>query len=485
VDQPAKSSSVTRSSVPATRRGTPGHPLGSDPYTDPRSQHATEVEPDALAAGDTIVAAFQVGRYRDGGSTNIGVATSTDRGVTWTALQLPGITTAEGGHFDRVSDPSVAFDAKHGVWLVTSLAISAPPGGSPAGAAVVVNRSRDGITWEPAVTVAAAPPGGFLDKNWTASDNNPNSPFFGNSYTVFDDNGSGDLVQLTTSTDGGRTWSAPQTTPDQFTGLGGEPVVQPDGTVIIPMVDGGESSVWSVVSKDGGRTWSSANPVSDVQAHDNSGGLRTGPLPSTGIDASGRVYVVWQDSRFRKGGSTNDLVMSTSDDGVSWTTPVRIPIDPVTSGVDHFIPGLGVDPATSGNSAHLALSYYYYPKGNCAAAACELRAAIITSTDGGATWSVPQDLTGPMKLAWIPQTTQGSMVGDYMATTFDAAGKAHPVFAVASAPTRGKLDVAMASPPGGLSLPVGVNPAEAAPAGMFSTPTQFQKSPDGPGDLDL
>jgi hypothetical protein len=36
----------------------------------------------------------------------------------------------------------------------------------------------------------------------------------------------------------------------------------------------------------------------------------------------------------------------------------RIPIDPVSSSVDHFIPGLGVDPTTFGGCAKLALAYY-------------------------------------------------------------------------------------------------------------------------------
>ena len=43
--------------------------------------------------------------------------------------------------------------------------------------------------------------------------------------------------------------------------------------------------------------------------------------------------------------------MSTSSDGSNWTAPVGIPIDAVTSTVDHFIAAIAVDPATSGGSA--------------------------------------------------------------------------------------------------------------------------------------
>ena len=63
--------------------------ISSDPYTNPTSQHRTEVEPDTLSAGSTIVSAFQVGRFFNGGASNIGFATSTDGGHSWTNGFLP------------------------------------------------------------------------------------------------------------------------------------------------------------------------------------------------------------------------------------------------------------------------------------------------------------------------------------------------------------------------------------------------------------
>ena len=41
---------------------------------------------------------------------------------------------------------------------------------------------------------------------------------------------------------------------------------------------------------------------------------------------------------------------------MTWTAVTRIPIDDVTSTVDHFIPGIGIDPATSGATAHVGNS---------------------------------------------------------------------------------------------------------------------------------
>ena len=112
----------------------------------------------------------------------------------------------------------------------------------------------------------------------------------------------------------------------------------------------------------------------------------------------------------------------------------RVPIDPTTSGVDHFIPGIAVDRATSGSSAHLALAYYYYPVSNCSADTCQLTVGFVSSLDGGATWTPPTRVAGPMSLSWIADTDQGPMVGDYISTSFTADGKAHPAVRHRQAP---------------------------------------------------
>src|SRR5205823_3551762 len=93
--------------------------ISADPYTQSTckasstTNHHTEVEPDTFSNGSTIVATFQVGRVFDGGSCDIGFATSTNNGGAWTNGLLPGTTVFEGGPYDRISDPAVAFDASH------------------------------------------------------------------------------------------------------------------------------------------------------------------------------------------------------------------------------------------------------------------------------------------------------------------------------------------------------------------------------------
>src|SRR2546429_9292927 len=57
-----------------------------DPFTNPTSQHATELEPDTFAYGGTVVATFQVGRFFNGGATDIGFVRSGKGGVVGCAL---------------------------------------------------------------------------------------------------------------------------------------------------------------------------------------------------------------------------------------------------------------------------------------------------------------------------------------------------------------------------------------------------------------
>jgi hypothetical protein len=378
------------------------------------------------------VAAFQTGRYNDGGASNVGWATSTDGGANWVHGFLPGTTVfaSPPGPYQRVSDPVVAYDLEHDVWMVSTLAIN-----NTVGVAVLVNRSTDGgLTWGLPVVVSSKP-SGFYDKNWIACDNWATSPFFGNCYTTWDDANLGNRLYNSTSTDGGLTWGPKKATRNSSTGIGGQPLIQPNGRVHIVGANafGGSIIVWS--SANGGGSWTRSRNISNVSAHTVAGGLRAPTyLPSSDVDASGKLYVTWADCRFRSGCSANDIVMTTSMDGISWTPVARIPIDPTTSGVDHFIPGFVADPATSGGTARLALAYYYYPVSSCNSSTCQLSVGFVSSLDGGASWSAPLTVDGPDTLSWIANTTQGRMVGDYISTSF-AGPNAVPVWSGASAPS--------------------------------------------------
>jgi hypothetical protein len=442
---------VVPQAVPAKNGGVKLKKLSVDPFTNTSSQHKTEVEPDVASYGNTLVATFQQGRFPDGGASDIGWATSVDGGATWKHGSLPGITNiaSPSGTYDADTDPAVAYDSVHGLWLIASLPLIGT-GSNSIGQEPIISASTDGLHWNNPVLVTPNN-GDFIDKSWITCDNWSTSKYLGHCYTEFDDVYEGDAEQMSTSTNGGKTWTSPFPV-GQF-GLGGQPLALPNGTAIVPYLDD-TGNIWSFSSTNGGQSWGSPVQIAAVNSHGVNGELRTETLPSAAIDGSGKVYVVWQDCSFRSGCSSNDIVMSTSTDGTHWSAKARIPIDQTTSGVDHFIPGIGADVTTGGSTGHLALTYYYYPSANCSFSTCQLTAGSVTSEDGGNTWSAPTTLTKPISMSWIASTDQGVMVGDYIATAF-AGGKAFGVFANAKAPKNGKFDEYMVTPKGGLTAAEG------------------------------
>ena len=399
--------------------------VARDGYRAP-AQHATIAEPDTFSWGNVVVTAFQAGRFRDGGAVNTGWATSRDAGRTWRSGLLPALTVASrpAGRWRRASDPVVAYDAAHGVWLIASLAFSAGDA-----AAVVVSRSTDGLNWGAPVTVVEAPsrPDLVLDKEWIVCDSGALSAHRGSCYVAYSDFRSV-RMEFQASRDGGLTWEPPVATPDNAgrASMRGrwapapQPVVQPDGDLIVPYYD--ETRVASARSADGGRSFSPSVTVAPT-AFKPTPDLRAPPLPSAEVDRAGTVYVVWPDCRARPSCGFDDLVLSSSADGISWSPATRIPIVPRSSRSDLVIPGLAVDRSRTGR---LAVAYYVFRS------AALLDVGFISSSNGGRSWSPPRRLNAQtMRLDWIAQAG-GAMVGDYISASF-AGGRAVAAFPVATA----------------------------------------------------
>ena len=382
-----------------------------DRHTNAESQHESEVEPDSQTVGQTTVSVFQVGRNRTGGAASIGFSTSKDGGRTWREGILPGLTvnSTPRGPSARASDPVVAYDAAHGVWLANTLAIAADA------TRLTIHRSADGLTWSGPIDASITPGQNLAyDKNWLTCDNGATSPFRGRCYLAYTLVGEReDDLAVQRSDDGGRTWSPPVTLHIPVTGV--IPVVRPDGMLVLVFWSLRTGMV-AVPSTDGGVTLGQSILISDLQAHDAKP-FRAPPLVAADVDTSGRVLAVWQDCRFRPACTANDVVFSRSADGTTWSAPTR-----VTSGRNVVLPTIGVEPG----SGRLAIAYYVIqPNG--------IDAELVTSTDG-VRWSTPQRLNPRrMPLAWLPETTLGRMLADYIGVSWSR-GRPLIVYALASPP---------------------------------------------------
>ena len=398
--------------------------LSLDPYANADSQHETAVEPDSDSFGNAVVAAFQVGRRDGGAAANIGTAVSRDGGRTWTRSTLPGTTVnaSPPGPEVGASDPVVAYDAAHSAWLVGTLTIER------SFSHVEVARSTDGQHWSAPVQAAGGP---ALDKEWLACDNGTSSPFRGRCYLEYSDDQVGTTVSQY-STDGGATWSTPVRAGTILVGT--QPVIQPNGTLVVVAGDYRDEDALSgtmaaLRSTDGGNTFTRFD-ISDLQASDNTP-MRAISLPSVAVDSNGTIYASWSDCRFRTACASNDLVLSTSTDGATWTAPTRIS----TNG-SAFIPGLAADPSHPGALAVVYAHYY----GSCLTQGpCTLGISFEQSRDGGKTWTAPQRLDAqPFSTNWLPHAEGGRMVGDYFSTSY-AGSRVVPVFALATSPLNGRF----------------------------------------------
>jgi hypothetical protein len=111
------------------------------------------------------------------------------------------------------------------------------------------------------------------------------------------------------------------------------------------------------------------------------------------------------------------------------------------------------------------VTYHFYPVTGCTASTCRLDVGFISSPTGGTSWTTATQLAGPMTLSWLPSTTQGRMVGDYISTSY-AGGKAHGVFEVASAPSGGVFNQATYTPATGLASALAPSASVLTPSGL-------------------
>src|SRR5207244_9026754 len=105
---------------------------------------------------------------------------------------------------------------------------------------------------------------------------------------------------------------------------GSQPLTLPNGNVVVPLDSASETQLGYTISTNGGVKFGNAFVIANITAFNDPGNIRSGPLPSAEISGDGKIYVVWEDCRFRSGCSTKDLVYTTSTNGSTWTAVQRI-----------------------------------------------------------------------------------------------------------------------------------------------------------------
>jgi len=275
------------------------------------------------------------------------------------------------GGFGQTSDPSVAFDTLGNVFY-GMVAFDLGLGGLALGGAIQVSRSSDGgRTFAGPVEVERSTTDAIEeDKPYLTVDTNPGSPFR-------------DRVYIT--------W-----TRFHFNAVGNYL----------------ESPIFFAASKDGGQTWTAPKEISGTnRAVCTFSGT---PLPYDGrckedqfstpvVTPSGTIVVAFENEQAINDGEFRDqyLAVSSTDGGDTWNAPVRAS-DIIHDGVSDYpfnIVGrqtlsnsqfrvnsagnLAVDPG-SGD-----LAVVWSDNRNGTAASTNTTVLVVRSTDGGATWSPP------------------------------------------------------------------------------------------------
>jgi hypothetical protein len=407
-----------------------------------------EVEPWLVtdpAHPSTVVAAWQQDRWGDpaeGGAQGL---------VGWSSLAAPAISwapfsscsggsAANNGNYDRATDVWLSY-GPDGVVYQAALVFDWFTGRN----GVTVSTSTDGgVSWGNPVLVDASSRRSFThgdDKSSITAD--PTRP--GWVYAVWDrysaqnpsfsdghgQNASKGPAYFSRSTDDGKTWSAPQAIYARDNGtIGNQIVVLPNGTLadfftnfVATNVKGGvefSTELCEIRSSDGGRTWSQ-NPVVISSLTPNGtfdpntlNYIRAGDiLFDVAVDpSSGKLYVVWEDSRFN--GVDQVAFSRSTDGGTTWSTAARIDQTPASSNpLDEQAFTPSVDVSANGT---LAVTYYNF-QNDTGGPGTPTDYWAITSSDGGSTWPDVIRLTSSSFDAQLAPPSGGLMIGDYEGLT--------------------------------------------------------------------
>lgn len=333
--------------------------------------------------------------YRVGGAVRCGGALSLDGGKTWTDLvlrpPLANQAAVEG-------DPMACYDDRTGTLWLGAISFAGN------GGVYVARKDPGSATFNPSVMAHA---NGSTDKGWMAAGPAHNNPNATKVYAAYN-------LGIVRSSDMGNTWQGP-------VGLGSLlgvlPRVGPNGEVYVVYWDLGFGH-WIKRSFDGGVTFGAAIKVAnrlDSWGIDDSrvaGNARVTCINGFACNpVSGELYVVYPDTtNIKPNGANLDVYFTKStNQGVSWSTPVVVNLDASPTPGDQYFPWIECD-----RNGRLHLLFYdtRAPVQNDTAPTAQITPYYSYSDDGGATWTEAKLMNTPWDSG--ADGFGGGFIGDYL-----------------------------------------------------------------------
>ncbi len=280
-----------------------------------------------------------------------------------------------------------------------------------------------------------------FDKNLSAVDDVPGSPYLGRAYTVWTNFGGTyvNRIVISYTTDGGSVWTtAAPVSPAPSSGhhhQGCDIEVGPGGVVYVCWANcttngqnSTEDSLGFAKSTDGGITWAIAtNHAVDINGIRNQNlfnGIRAAGFPRMDVDRTtgpyaGWIYVVTGEKNVAPATDVSDICMERSTDGgVTWTH-FRVNQDTPGNGRYQYFGSVVVDPGGGVNVE-------YYDQRNTTGFLTETY--LSRSTDGGDSWTDIQLSDHSFTPSPIPGLA-GGYQGDYITIAYASNNTLYPFWA--------------------------------------------------------
>lgn len=279
---------------------------------------------------------------------------------SWNAVDLPLPAPLSTNGQDFGSDPGVAWDNLGNVYYVYIVVFFNRFFNAIQGSEMAVARSSNhGETWTSTFFNLNSGSGKFNDKPMiTVAPDNTVYVAWDNASPRNGKSSDNDVILVSSSHDQGATFSTPVAASPSTGGpaavIGADPFVGPDGTLYVAWQDSVHPSIQVSSSTDGGLTFSAPSPISTTlatfQVLPPAQAVRGALIyPACSADREGRLYCSWSDATASNG---MRVFVSTSDNGTSWSRARAV--GDTTTLSDQFNQWLAVDSGTG----NVVVSWY-------------------------------------------------------------------------------------------------------------------------------